>query len=412
MKLGFALVLFLALLPTVHAFFFDFSGFISFLCWLTFGLLPFCPDTNTTPAVPSPSPVVAPTPAPMAAPVSAPMAAPVSTGPIPDALKIKQDDFGVALKFKEILDPYIPVELVSGSAEFNLAFDLTQGDSTQIGLSSKTAFCDGGYTIKGEIDETNQASYDSTVKSFLHFVMDDWGIATQPACDAGYRYFYDDGSNLPEISCCTAPQLSALDQCFKGRQEANPPCWSPPDTTPQPGQAIAKVKVLVTSALVADGWTEADTLKRLERANRLVASSEGLTAQLRFTLYAQQTVNAADFGTNADDSTIANTANFGSSDADKSNYDVILYLFKEEIPASGSVVGKAGTELCAGDPTAAVANVYANLVVPHELMHTLGAIHDPATCNDYIIDIDLGMGACNVEIMQSAIPTFTCLATA
>jgi len=49
----------------------------------------------------------------------------------------------VALKFKEILNPYIPAELVSGSAEFNLAFDLAQGDSTEIFLSASHAFCDG-----------------------------------------------------------------------------------------------------------------------------------------------------------------------------------------------------------------------------------------------------------------------------
>lgn len=371
MKLVFALVIFLALLPTADALFLD--AILKFLCRMTGGLLfgGYCgTDTVAEPdqtSAPTPSPVAS-TPSPLAvgetrAPTKAPTPAP---GPAPDALKIKEDSFGVAAKFKEILNPYIPVELVSEGDEFNLAFDLQQGTDPNAILPGPNAFCEpGGYTIGADIDQTNQASYDNAVKSFLRYVMEDWGIAEQDACDAGYFY-----SNLPEISCCTAPQLSALDKCFKGRQEANPACWSPPDTTPQPGQSIAKVKVLVTSALEAEGWTQEDTMKKIERANRLVASCEGLTAQLRFTLHAQQTVNAADFGTNADDATLTNTRNYGSNDADKSNYDVIMYLFKEQ-PTTGSVVGKAGGGLCFGDPTAVVANVYANLVVPHELMHTV-----------------------------------------
>jgi len=432
MKLAFALVIFLALLPTADAFFFD--AIFTFFCWLSGGLFFGTYCGNGADSSSTGSPTKAPTPSPVVASPGAPTAAPVSSGPAPDALKIKEDSFGVAAKFKDILNPYIPVELVSEGAEFNLAFDLKQGTDISVDTSGIDAFCEpGGYTISADIDQTNQASYDNTVKNFLRFVLEDWGIEKQDACDAGYYY-----SDLPEISKCSANQLSALDKCFKGRQEANPTSWSPPDTTPQPGQAIVKVKVLVTSALVAENWTKADTEKKIERANRLVASCEGLTEQIRFTLYDQQTVEAADFGTNADDTSLTNTRNFGENDDEKSNYDVIMYLFKEK-PTTGSVVGKADNGLCFGVPTAVVANVYANLVVPHELMHTvrqyersfhlfiadtrspnvypscylqLGAIHDPSTCNDYIIDIDLGMGACNVKIMQSAIPTYTCLSVA
>jgi len=363
---------------------------------------PTVPPTTSAPftdASPMASLTVSPTNAP------ATTVAPVPASPFP--LKIKRDSFGLANEFATILQPYIPVELVDGADEFNLAFDLTEGTGLSASLpSNPMAFCEaGGYTITAEINSSDPGSLDNLVANFLPIVMRDWGIQKQPeACDAGY-YFH----SVPEISCCTAQQLSALDLCFKGRQEAMPPCWRPVYTTPETGTPLVRVKVLLSPDLT--DWTEADTLRKLERANRLVATSVGLTNQVRFVLFAQETLGS-DLHTavSVDGATLDRTRDFGAGDADRDQYDVIMYLFGARSEAGVSVtVGKAESYLCSTNPSAVVANVKANLVIPHELVHTLGAIHVPGECTDYIIDIDLGMGACNVDLMQARIPTYTCL---
>lgn len=335
------------------------------------------------------------------APVDAtapPTAAPVTIAPstpTPMPLKITRDDFGVADQLKVVLDPYVPVELVDPND--NGAHVIFKLDDERDDIFTTGGICEpGGYTFS-----TKYASF--LVEYYIRYIMEDMGVEARSACDEGYLYDY---FFKPQVSCCTAEQLTNIgDNCgFKGRKEEIPPCWSPPDTTPVVGAPLIKVKFLVNPDYP---WTDAGLQKKLDEANRVVASSVDLP-QVRFVLYSQGT-SVADFGTNPADETIpGRLVDYRVADSSNGEYDVLLYVFSA--PPQGGLAGVARGFVCDGSNPVAMATLAAPITVAHELMHLLGAVHD-SQCNDYIVsgDLDSGMGACNIAIMLEVMEKFDCL---
>lgn len=134
--------------------------------------------------------------------------------------------------------------------------------------------------------------------------------------------------------------------------------------------------------------------------------------QVRFILHSQE-IATEDFGTDPTDEIIGRLYDYAATSSND-EYDILVYVFSAE-PQQGGLAGKALGMTCAsdGNPAVAMATTASEITVAHELMHTLGAVHD-SECNDYILfgDVDSGMGACNIVIMTDAMDKFTCLEVA
>ena len=322
-------------------------------------------------------------------------------------LKIKRDAYGVAEKVKGMFDPYLYVQLVTDGSE-HVKFDLTEGTSYTYDIVGSSPFEGDGLSLSGEINTSSESQFDSTIIFFFKQIAQASDVQLQSACDAGYLY-----SRKRDVSCCTANQLSSMDlTCFEGKREANPPCFEAPDTTPTSGMKLSKVKFIVAPSLVSYGWTQEDTENEIEKANRLIISSNlGSSAQLRYVFHSQETASS-DLGTDAV-SLHTEMGTLASEDAGKGGFDVLMYLFRDTEPDNG-IGGRAQTGHCLSNPSTAVANIYWSDTTYHELMHLVGADHD-SLCNDgYIVnnDIDSGVSPCNVARLKSTIPTYSCLEVA
>lgn len=317
-------------------------------------------------------------------------------------LKLNRDAYGVAERVKDMLDPYVYVEIVADGSE-HVTFDLSEGTNSRYNIDGSP--CDDGITVSGDINTSKQSSYDITVDFFFKHVAMKMGVQTESECDAGYLY-----SRKLDVSCCTAKQLTNMDEtCFEGKKQNNPPCFAVPDTTPASGMKVSKVKFIVAPSLVSNGWTRADSEREIERANRLIISSDlGPSAQLRFVLHSQETAST-NFGTKVP-TLLQDVRSLASKDGGDGGFDVLMYLFRDTTPDDG-IGGMAETGHCLSSPSAAVANVYWSDTTYHELMHLVGADHD-AKCQDGYInnnDVDSGVSPCNVSRLQYAIPSYSCL---